>query len=98
MGAVLGTLAYRYTIRPRLRMWGATPEEIRRPMAGDEMVPHPSTTGTRAITIAARPDDVWPWLVQIGYGRAGFYSYAWIERLMGLKDIANSDRVMPEYE
>jgi hypothetical protein len=55
--------------------WGATDEEFAAPMPGDELVPDPSFIATRAITIDAPPSAVWPWLVQIGFGRAGFYSY-----------------------
>ena len=55
--------------------WGASDEELAAPMPGDELVRDPSFTTTRAITIDAPPSAVWPWLVQIGFGRAGFYSY-----------------------
>jgi hypothetical protein len=55
--------------------WGATDTEVISVMPGDQLVPHPSFTATRAITISASPKDVWPWIVQIGTGRAGFYSY-----------------------
>jgi hypothetical protein len=55
--------------------WGATDTEVISVMPGDELVPHPSLTATRAITISASPKDVWPWIVQIGTGRAGLYSY-----------------------
>src|SRR5690349_6473826 len=54
--------------------WGATDAEVTAPMPGDELVPEPSFSATRAITIDAPPEAVWPWLVQLGYGRAGFYS------------------------
>jgi hypothetical protein len=94
--AVSAMLAYRYYLLPRIRNWGTTPAEVERPMPGDELVSRPAMEGTRAITIEAPPDAIWPWLVQIGYGRAGFYSYEWIERLMGLP-IVNEDRVLPEY-
>jgi hypothetical protein len=52
---------------------------------------------TRAITIRASRADVWPWLVQLGYDRAGFYSYAWLENLIGL-DIENADRIVPGFQ
>ncbi|HEX9095839.1 MAG TPA: SRPBCC family protein [Candidatus Dormibacteraeota bacterium] len=94
--AVSAVLAYRYYLLPRIRNSGATPAEVERPMPGDELVSRPVMEGTHGITIAAPPDAIWPWLVQIGYGRAGFYSYEWIERLMGLP-IVNEDRVSPEY-
>lgn len=55
--------------------WGATGEEVAAAMPGDERVPRASFSATRAVTIDAPPEKVWPWLVQIGFGRAGFYSY-----------------------
>jgi hypothetical protein len=55
--------------------WGATDAEVAAAMPGDELVPEPSFSATRAITIQAPPELVWPWIVQLGTGRAGFYSY-----------------------
>src|SRR6476620_9576169 len=55
--------------------WGATPVEVAEPLPGDDMCPAPRAAFTRAITIAARPDEVWPWLVQVGFGSHGRYSY-----------------------
>jgi hypothetical protein len=82
---------YVWVIRPWHMRWGATDEEVTRTMPGDELIPG-AGSATRAITIAATPADVWPWLVQIGYGRAGWYSYDWID-----SDLRRSaDRVLPE--
>jgi hypothetical protein len=61
--------------RRRHLRWGATDTEVRQAMPGDELVPEPSLSATRGITINASPSTVWPWLVQMGYGRAGWYSY-----------------------
>jgi hypothetical protein len=55
--------------------WGASSDEVGAAMPGDAIVPLASFSATRAITIDAPPDKVWPWLVQLGFGRAGFYSY-----------------------
>ena len=68
--------------RPRMLRWGATSKEVREPLPGDERTPHPRVQSTRAVTIDAPPERVWPWLVQMGIGRAGFYSHDWVERLM----------------
>jgi hypothetical protein len=76
-GAAVAFARYR---RWHLR-WGATDEEAGRPMAGDELVARPQFAPTRAITIDAVPEDVWPWLVQLGYGRAGWYSYDFLDNL-----------------
>lgn len=61
-------------VRRRHLRWGATDEEVSAPMAGDQRLVTPDYVSTRAITIEAPPEAVWPWLVQVGRGRAGFYS------------------------
>lgn len=61
--------------RRRHLRWGASGAEVAAAMPGDELVPDASFNATRAITIDAPPEAVWPWVVQIGYGRAGWYSY-----------------------
>jgi hypothetical protein len=55
--------------------WGATPAEVAVTLPGDEMCPTPRVSFTRAITVAARPDEIWPWLVQVGFGPEGRYAY-----------------------
>lgn len=89
---------YKAAIRPWHMRWGATDEEVRRAMPGDEIVRHPTYNSTRAITIDARPKAIWPWLVQLGQGRGGMYSYEWIENwLMGL-DMHNAERILPAFQ
>jgi hypothetical protein len=61
--------------RPWQLNWGATPEEILRSMPGDEVVRRPTFNATRAVTVHALPEAIWPWIEQIGFGRAGWYSY-----------------------
>ncbi len=96
--AGLGALAtYIFYIRPWHLSWGATPEEAKRTLPGDELIPHPKLNTTHAVTIQAPASLVWAWLVQMGQGRGGFYSYAWLERLMGL-DIRNTDHLLPVYQ
>jgi len=90
-------VAYRFAFQPWHRNWGATAEEVEKPLPGDGLVPNPSYTTTRAITIDASPEEVWPWLAQMGQGRGGFYSYEWLENLFGL-DIHNADHVVPEWQ
>lgn len=65
--------------RRRHLRWGATDDEVRSPMPGDDLVPQASFNATRAITIAAPPQRVWPWIVQMGYRRAGFYTFALLD-------------------
>jgi hypothetical protein len=89
--------AYVLRIRPWYMRWGATDAEVQGPQPGDDLVKHPRQMTTRSITINASAADVWPWLVQIGGGRGGFYSYDWLENLMGL-DIHSADRILPEFQ
>jgi hypothetical protein len=97
VSAALGAAAYAVA-RPRHLRWGATDVDLARAMPLDGAVPHPTYVTTRAVTIAAPPDDVWPWLAQMGESpRGGYYSYAWIERLMGMK-VANADEVRPDLQ
>jgi len=57
--------------------------ELAKSLPGDTFLPEESSTCTRAITIDAPPDRVWPWIAQMGQGRGGFYRYAWLENLFG---------------
>ncbi len=86
---------YVAAVRPRHMRWGATDEEVARVLPGDETVPRALMVATRAVTINATPDDIWPWLMQIGRGHAGLYTYGWVERLLRL-DIRGNDRILPE--
>jgi hypothetical protein len=92
---IFGLLAvlYVWVVKPWHMRWGATDEEVARTMPGDELIPN-AGSATRAITIAATPADVWPWLVQIGYGKAGWYSYDWIDNDFK----PSADHVLPEYQ
>ena len=70
-----GLLAiYLRLVRPWTMRWGATDAEVARPLPGDQLMTRPGFKATRAITIAARPEHIWPWLVQLGSGRAGWYA------------------------
>jgi hypothetical protein len=80
--------------RRRYNRWGATTAEVARAMPGDELVAHPLLGYTRAITIQAPTDRVWPWLVQMGQGRGGLYSFDGLENLVGC-DIHSVDRILP---
>jgi hypothetical protein len=73
--AVLAGAAYALVLRPRLVRWGASDEEVARAFPGQELIPDGTRAATMAITIDAPPAEVWPWLVQMGYDRAGWYSW-----------------------
>jgi hypothetical protein len=77
--------------------WGTTDEEVSLALPGDELVPHADLTATRAVTVGAAGDAVWPWIAQLGQGRGGFYSYDFLENLTGC-DIHSADRIVPEWQ
>jgi hypothetical protein len=83
--ALLTALAVQYfvLIRPWYQTWGATAEEVRKVLPGDASWPNAADVETRAITIAAAAEKIWPWIAQIGQDRGGFYSYRWLENLVG---------------
>ncbi len=81
----------------RWRNWGATADEIASTLPGAELVAPPSSSTTRAVTVAAPASAVWPWLVQMGQGRAGMYSYDLLENLLGL-DIHSSWSIVDEWQ
>jgi len=86
---------YLFVIRPTQLRWGATVEELHRAIPGDNLVVHPTFVATRAITVHARPEDIWPWLVQMGYNRAGFYGYDLIENLGSTSGIHSAQSILP---
>ena len=77
--------------------WGATDEELARPWPGDEFVPVARGGFTHAITIHAPARQVWPWVAQIGQDKGGFYSYEFLENLVGC-NIHNADRLVPAWQ
>lgn len=83
--------------RLRWRNWGATPAEIVLSLPGDELVPEPAGVVTRAVTVNAPAHEVWVWLVQIGQGRGGMYSYDWLENLLGL-DIHSATDIHEDWQ
>lgn len=90
LGAIYQGRLWMYT-------WGARPDEVDGPLPGDDLVVGSAIRTTRAITIDASVDEVWPWIAQIGEGRGGFYSYSWLERVVGA-DIRNADVIHPEWQ
>lgn len=101
IAAVAATLVGGYLLAGRhpCARWGASAEEAAAPMPGDEFLPRPGLLTTRAVTIATEPTAVWPWLVQMGPGRAGAYTYTydWIENLFGL-DMHSTREILPAYQ
>jgi hypothetical protein len=83
-----------FVYRPWALTWGSTDAEIARSMPGDEVLEQPTFNATRAVTIEATPEEIWPWIVQIGYRRAGFYSYDSLDN----DGIPSAERILPEYQ
>lgn len=91
-------VAYLSWARPYQLRWGATDSEVKRSIPGDELHENATFLATRAITILGTPDEIWPWLVQMGYGRAGFYGYDILENLGSERGIRSADRILPEFQ
>jgi hypothetical protein len=92
-----GLGAYPVFFRRQCLTWGARPDEVSRKLPGDELLPRAGIVATRVITIDAPPAAIWPWLVQMGSGRGGVYTYDWIENLFGL-DMHSTRRILPQYQ
>lgn len=96
--AVAGGALYLKSGRPAVLNWGASDDEVNSTLPGDDVLPEVAIQTTRAITVNTGPEQIWPWLLQMGpRPRAGVYTYDWVERLFGL-DIENSDRILPEFQ
>ena len=94
LGGVGCLSVYLIWIRPWHLRWGATDEEVERTMPGDDIVNWPTFNATRGITVTANPGDIWPWLLQLGSKRAGFYSYDWIDNA----GMPSSERILSEFQ
>lgn len=90
-------LFYSGFLRSWHRRWGARRDEIERHLPGDRFIPHPSNVSTRAVSVNAAPECLWAYLVQIGQGRGGLYSYERLENLIGC-DIHNVEEIRPELQ
>ena len=88
---------YALVVRPWQLRWGTRAGEAQLPLPGDELVPQPMYESTRAMTIHAPASRVWQWLVQIGVGRGGFYTYDALENMAGL-GIHSAGQIRPEWQ
>lgn len=97
-GSVLASMAlYALVLRRRQLQWGAAPEEVTGRLPGDELLAQTDLTATRAITIRAGLEQVWPWLAQMGQGRGGLYSYDWLENLVGCR-MNSAEEIVAEWQ
>jgi hypothetical protein len=78
--------------------WGATDSEVTASYPGDELVPSPRILYTRAISINAAPEEIYPWIVQLGADRGGMYSYTWFETNILRCELINADRIHAEWQ
>ncbi len=85
---------YLLWLRPWQLHWGASGEEVNRAMTGDDLVKRPTFKATRAVTIQARPEEIWPWLAQMGCTRGGWYSYDRIDN----QGVPSAERILPEFQ
>lgn len=97
-GILAAVAAYHRFLRPLHLHWGTSREEPDRAMPGDDIVDAPYLTTTRAVSIKAAPDSIWPWLVQMGNGRGGLYSYDFLDQAFGILSAPSSDKVLPEFQ
>jgi hypothetical protein len=97
LGAVAGGAAAGYFkfLRTLHMTWGATQEEVAATLPGDELIENAKVVTTRAVDIKVPPGTVWPWVVQLGPGRGGAYTYDWLERRLGV-EMQNTDEILPE--
>ncbi|HEX6057085.1 MAG TPA: hypothetical protein VFY98_14820 [Intrasporangium sp.] len=90
----VAAVAYSLWLRPRLRTWGATKEEVARDYLGDELIAHPDDWATMATTLPVPPESVWPWLAQMGGDRGGWYSRDWLDN----NGQPSADRIVSEWQ
>ena len=91
---VLGSCCIWFVYRPWVLNWGATDTEIAMAMPGDKIIADATFNATRAVTVNASAEYIWPWLVQIGYGRAGLYSYDKLDN----DGIPSAEHIIPELQ
>jgi len=85
-------------LTPRMDRWGATDQEIKATYPGDELLDKPASFVNHAVTIHAKPDQIYPWIVQLGAGKSGYYSYTWLETYLLNCPLVNADRIHPEWQ
>jgi hypothetical protein len=86
-----------FALLPWMDKWGATDDEITASFSGDELVPSPRLLYTRAVTVTAAPEQIYPWIVQLGADKGGMYSYTWLETLIQCPQ-SNADRIHEEWQ
>lgn len=97
--AIAFTLAGAYLAWYRLgRTYGSTAAERRAPMPGDDLVDCPTVSCTHAATIPAPPERIWPWLVQVGWHRGGWYTPGWVDVLLFPDNWPSTETIVEDYQ
>jgi len=98
IGLVVGVASAMLVLVRLGRAYGSTAEERSRGLPGDHIILSPQVVTDHAVTIDAPPDCVWPWLVQMGWGRGGWYTARWVDRLLFPANGPSADRIIPELQ
>jgi hypothetical protein len=97
VGVFAAALTYHFVVRPWHSNWGTTGDEATRRLPGDDFASAHGQRTTHVVGINAAAKEVWPWIVQIGQQRGGFYSYTWLENLVGCQ-MKNANKIVPEWQ
>ena len=97
-GLAIISLVVMFAFLPWMDRWGASDDEIAASLPGDEFVPSPRISYTRAVSIEATPEEIYPWIVQLGAERGGMYSYEWFETNVLRCELINADRIHKEWQ
>lgn len=98
IGVVIVTVLAVILLTPWMDRWGATSAEISATYPGDALVKAPASIVNRVVTIHATPEQIYPWIVQLGAGRGGYYSHTWLETYLLQCKLVNADRIHPEWQ
>jgi hypothetical protein len=85
-------------LTPWMDRWGAADEELRAAFPGDELLPAPASFVNRAVTVNATPEEIYPWIVQLGADKGGMYSYDWLESHVLQCRQTNANRIHAEWQ
>jgi hypothetical protein len=97
-GLAILAIVLMMVLTPRMDRWGATDAEIAASFPGDELVPSPRVIYNRAVTVKASPEQIYPWIVQLGAEKGGMYSYSWFETNVLQCELINADRIHEEWQ
>ena len=98
LGAAVISVMFMVALMPWMDRWGSTDEDVLVTLPGDDLVPSPVVFYNRAVTINAPPEEIYPWILQMGAERGGMYSYSWLETNILRCELVNADRIHPEWQ